>query len=318
MTGPMTFVSGLGIDLMATSRFRTKFISATQIHTLVLALSIMGTMIGSTAVSCQERYETAIVPQFGHSSVITSVSYSGDGRLLLTAGYDATARLWDVEAGILLREFVAHIEPILAAALSQDGRLIVTGATDLSAKVWDTATGKLVRSFPHPKPYGTVQAVAISTDKTRIYTGTLDGVIREFDLASGALVRSTNAHGTVKALAISRNGRWLLSGGSDKTAILWDALKGKRVREFARHSDEVHFAALSASGDVAATGSKDRFVKVWNANTGRLLRTLSGPLGLPVPIKDDNKRWRQKLSMAISPDGRDLRQGFRTRDYLRD
>ena len=284
--------------------------SKSPVHALSIALVAIGLVIRATPSAGQEHYQTTIVPQVEHSSSITSISYSGDGRLLLTAGYDGTARMWQVETGFLLSAIAAHPQPIYAAVLSRDGRLIVTGSHDRTAKVWQTATGKLLRSFLHPGSTSLVQAVAISPDNTRIYTGTLDGVIREFDVTSGALARTSKAHGDIKTLAISGDGRTLISGGDDKTAILWDARTGKRAHSLAGHSEGVVAAALSDSGNIAATGSVDRSVKLWNVKTGRLMHTLSGPPGEPAPPNYNAKSWRRMLSMALSLDGRRVMSGY--------
>ena len=69
---------------------------------------------------------------------INSVALSPDGRLLLTASDDQTARLWDVRTGAELRRFVGHSGAVTSAHFSPDGRYVLTTSGDGSARLWDT------------------------------------------------------------------------------------------------------------------------------------------------------------------------------------
>ena len=88
----------------------------------------------------------------GHRSLVTDVSFSPDGRLLVTASVDHDARLWDVRSGRLLHVLRGHFFPVASASFSPDGRWIVT-ASQFAAGLWDAQTGLLVeyvRGAPGP------------------------------------------------------------------------------------------------------------------------------------------------------------------------
>jgi WD40 repeat protein len=70
------------------------------------------------------------------------VCLSTDGRRALSAGFDKTMRLWDVERGSELRRFEGHTHIIWSVALSRDRTLALSGAEDKTVRVWDVATGK--------------------------------------------------------------------------------------------------------------------------------------------------------------------------------
>ena len=67
----------------------------------------------------------------------------------------------------------------------------------------------------------------------------------------------------VNSVVFSTDGRWALSGSSDKTLRLWDVASGRCMRIFEGHTDKVTSLALSADEHWLLSGSADRTVRVW-------------------------------------------------------
>ncbi len=98
---------------------------------------------------------------------------------------------------------------------------------------------------------------------------------------------------SVTTLAISPDGKILVSGSYDKTIKLWNLITGKILKTLEGHKAAVKSVALTPDGEILASGSDDNTVKIWNLNTGKLLRTLS-----------DNEE--AVTSILISPNGKNL------------
>ena len=80
----------------------------------------------------------------------------------------------------------------------------------------------------------------------------------------------------VTSVALSGDGSLALTGSYDKTAILWDAKSGKKLRTFSGHKNSVTSVAMSGDGSQALTGSSDSTAILWDAKSGEELRTFSG------------------------------------------
>ncbi len=87
------------------------------------------------------------------------------------------------------------------------------------------------------------------------------------------LAAHTNA---ISAVAVSRDGKLLVSASRDQTIALYNLRTGKLLGRLSGHTAPVLAIALSSDGQLLASGSSDRIIKLWYLRTGTLLKTLTG------------------------------------------
>ena len=106
-------------------------------------------------------------------------------------------------------------------------------------------------------------------------------------------VRRFEVDAQVYCLAISPDGRYMVSGGEDKSLHLWDVETGDQVRRFDGHEAPIHHVSMLYSGNVhraLSSGSDDRTVRLWDLDSGQELRCF--------------QHTATVLGTALSPDGR--------------
>ncbi len=91
-------------------------------------------------------------------------------------------------------------------------------------------------------------------------------------LEATAELKGHNAY--IESLDYSPDGKNLVSGSVDKTAIIWDTQTGKKVHTL-EHEGPVNAVAYSPDGKKIVTGADDKTAKIWDAQTGNLLQTLA-------------------------------------------
>ena len=73
----------------------------------------------------------------GHSSYVNGVALTGDGRLAVSASYNNTLKVWDLESGRALQTLEGHSDAARGVAVTGDGRRAVSASEDKTLKVWD-------------------------------------------------------------------------------------------------------------------------------------------------------------------------------------
>ncbi len=168
---------------------------------------------------------------------------------------------------------------------------------------WSRETHALQRVFPMASdpPCGHVRAVAYSPDGETIATavaynygtrGAISGWVILWDVQTGKQVGKVQ-HASVDpiwALAISPDGKLLLTGCDDRTAQLWDLDSTEPVGTPFQHEGSVASVAFSPDGKRVLTGSVDNTAQVWDLKTGT-------PAGSPLLHQD------RVTSVAFSPNG---------------
>ena len=154
-----------------------------------------------------------------HFGPITGVGFTADSSRAVSCSADGTIRLWNVKTGAEVHCFSGHKEGVTNVAMSPVGLHFVTGGADKTVRTWGVVSGEeLTCGVGHTSP---VRGVAFSPHNHVLSVD--DTTIRVWDLLTGREVYcSRDDLQKMLCLAMSPDGRQVLTGGRDKYLYLWN------------------------------------------------------------------------------------------------
>lgn len=245
-----------------------------------------------------------------------AMAFLPDGKLVVAGGrpgQEGDVRVFDIngpavqgkgtpilngvnDPKVMVKQLLDVDDSVLCLAVSPDGKRIAAGGCDRTVRVWEYPTGKLEQSIENHADW--VMGVAFAADNKHLLTCSRDKTAKVWDLAAKESVLTFPDHQSpVFGVAVKADSKVGFSVGSDKQVRMWNAVgEGKQIKVIGNHSDDVLKLIQHPKDPILVTGSADKTVKVWNADTGATVKTLSG-------LTD------HVFALAISPDGKQVAAG---------
>jgi WD40 repeat protein len=229
----------------------------------------------------------------------------GPALLLLVLPLPARADEGATQKPTLVLDAGGHTANIVNLFFTPDGKRLISASTDSTVRVWDAVTGESLQVIHLPVdaadragPGGASHAAALAADGRLLalagWSSDHRHVIYLYDLAALKVLRVLAGHPKpIDALAFSRDGKWLASGGGARTLLVWDLATGEIKYRLVGHTGFVHAVAFSPDGRLLASSSEDGTVRLWSMATGE---QAADPREPPEVI----------TGLAWSPDGKAL------------
>jgi WD40 repeat protein len=234
-------------------------------------------------------------------NVIRSLAFSPDGTKLAIGGTNPQIEVRDAQTGkVLWAKQEPRLPQAMRVAFRPDGQSLAVGFGVYSGdgvhavKLNEVATGQETHTFPGPK--GGVNDLAFHHDGRRLAVAGSE-LVEVWDVVARTKVQNLPGHSKwVYAVAYSPDGKWLATGGWDRTIKLRDAASGEERLTIFGHAGFVLDLAFSPDSRALASTSEDRSVRLWEIPTGRQIGVFHGHTDFVQAV-------------AFAPDGRELASG---------
>ncbi len=221
-----------------------------------------------------------------HVKSVAALTFSQDGKTLLSISFSGVINYWDVGSGNKISEHHSNFDSEGVLALSQDGSTF--GCGYWSGKIWsgDPSTGErdgehkghssFLSNMLNKTKYKRVRALAFSTDGELFASGSEDKKVQIWNTPRNSKLATLKGHtGWITALSFSKDTKKLASGDTDNTVHLWDVRKKRKIAVFKGHTNGILAIAFTSDGKTLATGSADGTVRFWDVNSHQPISTFA-------------------------------------------
>ena len=188
-----------------------------------------------------------------HTRPISDVTFSPDSTLLASGDADGVVGIWDVTADQIAGESLVGVGQVQALAFSPDGQYLAAGFGGVgpgSTVVWNVADHSVVADLPGPP----VSDVVFNPDGQQLIVAQGNVIFRDTTTYQPLGEPLLPMAGGVASLALSHDGRILVTGASDGTIQLWDVPSRQPIGQpLTGHQDVVGALAIDPSGSLLAS-----------------------------------------------------------------
>jgi WD40 repeat protein len=152
----------------------------------------------------------------GHEGSVSCVAVSPDARLAISASYDKTLKVWDVETGRELRTLKGHIYGVKRVALNANGQLAISSAGEDydsgsgELKLWDVVNGRELRSFIGHRAF--IHSVNLSANGRLAFSTSADSTLKIWDTTTGEIISTFTNSAPLRCCIITPDGKKIVTG----------------------------------------------------------------------------------------------------------
>ena len=169
-------------------------VTGEQIHMIqrdssqfALACSPDGRLLASSGSANVEIWDTSdwanlatLTGATGHTHTVLCLTFSSNGRLLASGGFDWNICVWDVNSGDQLNRIKGHSNAVTCVKFSQDGRRLISGSQDGTVRFWEPESGRELLTLENHSDW--VNSIALDPSERILASASNDGTVKLIEL----------------------------------------------------------------------------------------------------------------------------------------
>ena len=277
--------------------------------------------------------QTAILS--AHTEEINTLTFSSDGKSLVSGSDDETVKLWDTQTGGVVRTFSGHTGLVQSVSISADHAKIASGSNDKTVRLWDVQTGEchqiieqqgfvtyvsfslinlqhLISIYDNKvwqwdtkghqiKPPHDGSYIAFSSDGAQ-FVSCHDAAVKVQNSSSGVTVAEFHvASSKTRHCCFSPDGR-LIAAAVRSIAYVWDITSSEPhlIETFVGHTDNITSLMFSSPSSLISA-SYDKSIKFWQISAPDLVPVDQKPIS-PTSARIKSITLQAKNGITITSD----------------
>ncbi|XP_024084287.1 cilia- and flagella-associated protein 52 isoform X2 [Cimex lectularius] len=201
-----------------------------------------------------------------HSKGVSAIAMTKDGKKLVTGGVEGQVRIWCVRKDVqkLLAVLKEHKGPVSSVAVAPNDKEAASSSTDGSCIIWD-----IVKNVRLAIMFSTTLFLCIKYHPSgcQLITSGTNRLIGYWETFDGSLIREVEGSrsAALNTLAISKDGRYMVSGGNDYFVKVWLYREGIPTHVGLGHGAVITAVAISPDQKTVVSASADGALFIWRA-----------------------------------------------------
>jgi WD40 repeat protein len=242
-----------------------------------------------------------LISSLNRGSSVNALRFSPNGKLIITASADGTARIWETSSGKTVGKLLNHKNAILDVAFSPNSEHVATASLDKTAAIWRVwEVGDRKPILLQNEPEQAITAVSFSSDSKWIATASTDKMVKVWDVKSGKAIAYMPHKDFVSAVTFnpSLDKKDLIATASlDNKVRLWKIGNNAVVTRL-KHDSPVIAVAFAPQADRIVTASFDK-----QSNAKRILQFWTTTNDWQGEFTEQTKFKGAANVIKFSPDG---------------
>lgn len=211
----------------------------------------------------------------GHNGAVTCLTFDASSTLLASGSKDFSLRVVDVVTGALKFQTMDHRDAITSVEFETTGKFVITASMDGTIRLYDIANptnNQKPRFYTYGKPVNDL--LTAPNGKTFYVANNANNDVECIDFTGKVYQKFSGLHTMpVNCLTLSNSKKMLVTGGNDKSIIVWDIATNKPLKTLIGHNWKVNSVSFTKNDQYLVSTGNDGEIRVWDVNTGLCVMT---------------------------------------------